>query len=99
MRLFVALEIPAAVRDNLATLIKDLRSLDPKSRWVPPENLHVTLRFIGQAPPDKLDAMRSALGGVRAERAVQMDFPGPGSFPTDKHPRVLWANVHASNPP
>src|SRR5258708_14999783 len=97
MRLCVALEIPAAVRDNLATLIKDLRNLDPKSRWVRPENLHVTLKFIGEAPPGKLDAMRSALGGVRAERAVEMDFRGLGFFPNEKHPRVLWANVEASS--
>src|SRR5258708_20224344 len=96
MRLFVALEIPAAVRDNLATLIKDLRNLDPKSRWVRPENLHVTLKFIGEAPPGKLDAMRSALGGVRAERVVEMDFRGLGLFPNEKHPRVLSANVEAS---
>ncbi len=96
MRLFVALEIPAAVRDNLATLIKDLRNLDPKSRLVRPENLHMTLKFIGEAPPDKLEAMRSALGGVRAERAVEMDFRGLGFFPNEKHPRVLWANVEAT---
>ena len=96
MRLFVALEIPAAVRDNLATLVKDLRNLDAKSRWVRPENLHVTLKFIGEAPPDKLNAMRSALAGFRAGGAVEMDFRGLGFFPNEKHPRVLWANVEAS---
>src|SRR5260370_18706372 len=98
MRLFVALEIPAAVRDNLATLIKDLRNLDPKSRWVRPENLHATLKFIAEAPPAKLDAMRSALGGVPAARVVEMDFRWLGFFPNEKHPRVLCANVEASNP-
>jgi RNA 2',3'-cyclic 3'-phosphodiesterase len=97
MRLFVALEIPAAVRDNLATLIKDLRNLEPKSRWVRPENLHVTLKFIGQAPPDKLEAIRIALGGVRAVQAVELDFRGLGFFPNEKHPRVLWANMEASS--
>src|SRR5260370_10498754 len=97
MRLFVALEIPAAVRDNLATLIKDLRNLDPKSRWVRPENLHATLKFIGEAPPGKLDAMRSALGGVRAERAVAMDFRVLGFFPYDIHPRGLCVNVMPSS--
>jgi 2'-5' RNA ligase len=96
MRLFGALEIPAAVRDNLATLIKELRNLDPKSRWVRPENLHVTLKFIGEAPPDKLNAIRSALGGVRAEHSIGMDFRGLGFFPNEKHPRVLWASAEAS---
>jgi 2'-5' RNA ligase len=96
MRLFVALEIPAAVRDNLATLLKDLCNSDRKSRWVRPENLHVTLKFIGEARADKLNAIRSALGGVRAEQAIKMDFRGLGFFPNEKHPRVLWANMVAS---
>jgi len=53
VRLFVALEIPAAVRDNFAALINDLRAADAsssknKARWVRPENLHVTLKFYRQ---------------------------------------------------
>jgi 2'-5' RNA ligase len=96
VRLFVALEIPAAVRDNLATLIKDLRTSDPKARWVRPENLHVTLKFIGEAPPDKLDAIRSVLSGVCSEQLVELKFRGLGFFPNEKHPRVLWANMDAS---
>jgi 2'-5' RNA ligase len=96
VRLFVALEIPSGVRDNLATLIKDLRTSDPKSRWVRPENLHVTLKFIGEAPPGKLDAIRSVLSGVRSEQPVELHFRGLGFFPNEKHPRVLWANMDAS---
>ncbi len=96
MRLFVALEIPVAVRDNLLTLIKDLRTLDPKPRWVHPENLHVTLKFIGDAPPDKLDAIRSALSSVRTEQPVELNFRGISFFPDEKYPRLLWANMDAS---
>jgi 2'-5' RNA ligase len=96
VRLFVALEIPAAVRDNLATLIRDLRTADPKPRWVRPENLHVTLKFIGEAPPDKLDAIRGALSAVRSEQPVELHFRGLGFFPNEEHPRVLWANMEAS---
>ena len=66
MRLFVALEIPSTVRDDFAALMNDLRALESKSsakkpRWVRPENLHVTLKFIGHVEPEKLDPIRAAL--------------------------------------
>jgi RNA 2',3'-cyclic 3'-phosphodiesterase len=96
VRLFVALEIPAAVRENLATLMKHLRPLAPQSRWVRPENLHVTLKFIGETPSEKLDAIRAALAAVRSSRAVTIDFLGLGFFPNEKHPRVFWAGMEAS---
>ncbi|MFI5059639.1 MAG: RNA 2',3'-cyclic phosphodiesterase [Candidatus Acidiferrales bacterium] len=96
MRLFVALEIPAAVRDNLATLIKELRNSEPKARWVRPESLHVTLKFLGETPSEKLEAIRNALSAVRWEQAVRLDFRGLGFFPNEKCPRVLWAGMDAS---
>src|SRR5258708_11918122 len=89
--------MPGGLRHNPAMLIKGLRNVGPKARWVRPQNLHVTLKFTGEAPPGKLDGMGSAVGGVRAERAVEMDFRGLGFFPNEKHPRVLWANVEASS--
>ena len=96
MRLFVALEIPRAVRDNLATLIKDLRIAAPKARWVRPENIHVTLKFIGEVLPDKLENIRGALSNVRSERSVELNFHGLGYFPNAKRPSVLWAGIDAS---
>ena len=96
MRLFVALEIPRAVRDNLATLIKDLRTAAPKARWVRPENIHLTLKFIGEAPPEKLADICGALSGVRMEREVQLNFRGLGFFPNSKRPSVLWIGIDAS---
>ena len=96
MRLFVALEIPSAVRENLAALLKSLRAASPQTRWVRPESLHVTLKFIGEAPEAKLAAIRSALAGARSDQPVTLDFRGLGFFPNDKHPRVFWAGIEAS---
>lgn len=101
MRLFVALEIPAAVRDNLAALLKDLRDLslqlgDKRGRWVRPENLHVTLKFIGEAADTKLAGIRDALAKIRSEAPVDLQFRGLGYFPNEKHPRVLWVGLNAS---
>jgi 2'-5' RNA ligase len=96
VRLFVALEIPAGVRDNLATLIKELRNSEPKARWVRAENLHVTLKFLGETPSEKLEAIRDTLLGVRSEQTVKLEFRGLGFFPNEKRPRVLWAGMDAS---
>src|ERR1700737_1871671 len=96
MRLFVALEIPSAGRENLAVLLKTLRAVSPQTRWVRPENLHVTLKFIGEVPETKLAAIRSALAGARSDQPVTLDFRGLGFFPNDKHPRVFWAGIEAS---
>ena len=96
MRLFVALEIPSAVREKLAALIEALRAVSPQTRWVRPENLHVTLKFIGEVPEEKLAGIRAALAGIRSDQPCTLDFRGLGFFPNEKQPRVLWVGVEAS---
>ncbi len=96
MRLFVALEIPSAVRENLAALLKSLRAVSPQTRWGRPQNLHVTLKFIGEVPETKLAAIRGALADVRSGQPVTLDFRGLGFFPNERHPRVFWAGIEAS---
>ena len=96
MRLFVALEIPVVVREKLVALLNSLRALSPQTRWVRPENLHVTLKFIGEAPAAKLAEIRSALAGARSDKPITLDFRGLGFFPNEKHPRVFWVGIEAS---
>jgi len=96
MRMFVALEIPSVVRDKLAALLESLRAVSPQTRWVRPENLHVTLKFIGEVAETKLAGIRGALARVRSEQPVALDFHGLGFFPNEKHPRVFWAGIVAS---
>jgi len=96
MRLFVALEIPSAVREKLAELVNSFRAVSPQTRWVRPENLHVTLKFIGEVPETKLAPFQRTLAQVRSAQPVTLDFRGLGFFPNDKHPRVLWAGIESS---
>jgi len=101
LRLFVALESPSAVRENFAALINELRGAEPgsaesKARWVRPENLHVTLKFIGNVDDGKVDAIRGALGEIHAGSAVSLTLGGLGFFPSEKRPRVFWAGMEAS---
>lgn len=101
MRLFVALEIPTEVRDGFGALITELRAADSsfsknRARWVRPENLHVTLKFIGHVDAGKLDAIQAALAEVRVDRQIELRFRGLGFFPNGKRPRVFWAGIEAS---
>ena len=101
MRLFIALEIPSAVRDHLAELIKELQNTGyvgskSEARWVRPENLHVTLKFIGHVDAGKLEPIRNALAQVRSGQPVDLRFRGLGFFPSERRPRVLWAGMEAS---
>jgi len=96
VRLFVALEIPAWVREALAGLINEMRAIAPKVKWVRPENLHVTLKFIGHIAPERLHAINGSLETVRSGAIVTIDFRGLGFFTNEKRAQVLWAGVEAS---
>lgn len=101
MRLFVALEVGTEVRDGLTGLIEELRAVDAaagrsKARWVRAENLHMTLKFIGNVDDGRLPEIREALSEVHPDSVVEMRFRGLGFFPNDRRPRVLWAGIEAS---
>jgi 2'-5' RNA ligase len=101
VRLFVALEMPSAVREHFATFSNELRALESKSsakkpRWVRPENLHVTLKFIGHIDPALLDPIGATLAKLRSDGPVDLRFRGLGFFPNAKRPRVLWVGTAAS---
>jgi 2'-5' RNA ligase len=99
VRLFVALEISSTVRDAFAALTNDLRALESKSsakKPVRPENLHVTLKFIGHIDPALLDPIRATLAKVCSDGPVDLRFRGLGFFPNAKRPHVLWAGTAAS---
>lgn len=96
MRLFVALEIPEDVRRTLEELMAKLRPAAPRARWVRAKNIHVTLKFIGEVSPAKVEPIRSVLSGVRLDAPVSFRFRGLGFFPSEGRPRVFWAGMNAS---
>ncbi|HET6928714.1 MAG TPA: RNA 2',3'-cyclic phosphodiesterase [Candidatus Acidoferrum sp.] len=96
MRLFIAIEIPENIRSAFASLLKDFRAITPQLKWVRSENLHVTLKFLGETDPDKLAPLQDALAAVRSAESVNLEFRGLGFFPNEKRPRVFWAGMQAS---
>lgn len=96
MRLFVALELREDVREKVRELIARLRQASRDARWLQPERMHITLKFIGHVASDQLEPIRAALAPVRSPRPVELRFRGIGFFPNDKRPRVIWCGMEAS---
>jgi len=92
MRIFVALDIEEEIRKRLQHFMAEVRPLAPSARWVSPETLHVTLKFIGEKPEAAVKQIEEALGPINAE-PFQMRFHGAGFFPTAKAARVFWVGI------
>ncbi|HUO59683.1 MAG TPA: RNA 2',3'-cyclic phosphodiesterase [Candidatus Acidoferrales bacterium] len=92
MRLFVALDIDLAIRAELESFVRNLKSQVPDVRFVGPETYHVTLKFLGETT--KLEAIHKQLRTVQAPQ-FQVSFRGTGFFPSAQRPRVFWAGIEA----
>ncbi len=93
MRLFVALDLPETVRQRLAMLQAGL----PNARWIRAENLHVTLRFIGEVEEHRAQDLDSALSRIEAP-AFDLTLVGVDFFGPDRKPQSLLAVVERSDP-
>jgi 2'-5' RNA ligase len=92
-RLFVSLELPELVKQALGFLSSDV----PGARWVEPEQIHLTLRFIGDVDGLGFQDVGDALASVRAA-PFDLVLRGVGHFPPRGEPRMLWAGVEKSEP-
>ena len=94
MRIFVALDIDDAIRERIARFMEGVSGFAPEARWVRPESLHVTLKFIGEKPVEAVDRIKGVLSAVRGE-PMEITFRGHGYFPTVKSARVFWIGIEA----
>lgn len=97
MRLFIALEIPSAVRNKLAPLIGELHSALPGLRWVTEDKFHLTLKFLGETPQEKMETIHPALASVKLARAFSLRCRGLGSFCKRNAPGVVFAQIEDSS--
>jgi 2'-5' RNA ligase len=95
MRLFIAFDIDDGIRERIARFMEGVRGFAPDARWVSPESLHVTLKFIGEQPESAIEPIKQELEGARAA-VVEIMFRGYGFFPTAKSARVFWIGIDAS---
>ena len=94
MRLFVALSIDEKIKDVLKCAAEELRAARAPVRWVKPDGIHLTLKFLGETPDDRTAPLISALEGITpGVYPFPITFSGMGAFPNLSNPRTIWAGV------
>ena len=102
MRTFIAVPFADKIRGAYQTLYERGRSLHPGLRWVAPENLHLTLRFLGETDPERVEPLRTEVGAEVAQyRPFCFTLGNPGHFSGGRGSalRVLWFGVRAGENP
>ncbi len=94
MRLFVGLDLPAEIIGHLSGLIERLR---PSARisWITAANLHITTKFIGWWPDERLEEVKAVLAALPRRAAIPVQIRGLGFFPNARSPRVFWCGIEA----
>lgn len=97
LRAFVAIELPDPLQTGLAAVISTLqKSSPPVVRWVPAENIHLTLKFLGNISTASLnDLQRTLQASVKGLRPFEVQVAGVGAFPKLRTPRVIWSALNA----
>jgi 2'-5' RNA ligase len=94
MRIFIGIDLDPEVRARIERFLEGVEGFASDARWMRPESLHVTLKFIGEQPPEQVEAITDRLRRVDGN-ALEIRVGGYGFFPTAKAPRVFWIGVHA----
>lgn len=91
MRLFIAIEIPGSIKQQIAQIQDQLKKAGADASWTRTEGIHLTLKFLGEVPdmrvPEILSSLQAAATGTAS---FQLSVAGAGAFPNLKAPRVLW---------
>jgi 2'-5' RNA ligase len=98
LRLFFAVPVPGEARDRVGELIdrvqREVGDGTARIRWVRVEGLHLTLRFLGPTPEDRVEPLRAAAEALaRAAAPFEVELSGGGAFPSLARPRSLWVGV------
>src|SRR5439155_23058432 len=94
MRVFIAVELPTEIQRALGDVQRKLRALTDTARWVVPESIHITLKFIGEIPEKRVEGIDAAFTGL-TWKPFTITVRGVGFFPGTRSPRVFWAGMEA----
>lgn len=94
IRCFIAVDIPDSFKEELKDLLVSLKKHGADVKWVKAENLHVTLKFLGDATGLQVEAVKNSLFQiVKGQKRFTVHLSGLGGFPDLKKPRVIWAGM------
>ena len=96
IRVFLAVELPAGVQAALGRYARAAGAVNETVKWIAPPLLHITMRFLGEIPADRvLQVEQAAAAAVVGVEAFDLTLGSPGVFPRERNPRVLWIGVRA----
>jgi len=94
IRSFIAMDLPAAVISQLENTQQELKTFKLRAKWVKPENIHLTLKFLGNIPPGRIDEIAHAMTlAAEGRPALVLALRGIGFFPGIRRARVVWAGL------
>jgi 2'-5' RNA ligase len=99
IRAFVAIDLPDDVRHALVEARSDIAEGFPRNavRWVKPQNIHLTLRFLGNTTLEKLPVFTAGMDDIVGKyQAFDLQLAGVGCFPNARRPRVLWIGIEGA---
>ena len=96
MRIFIGIDLDVEVRARIERFLEGVQGFAPEARWVRPESLHITLKFIGEQPAERVEAITARLQRVDCS-AFEIRSAGYGFFPTAKAPRVFWIGINGGS--
>jgi 2'-5' RNA ligase len=93
-RLFTAINLPPSIREELASLAGRVDRREKEIRWVPPENIHLTLHFLGWVEEETQVQIEQILEHiVPRHRSMQLTLATLGAFPSWQNPRIFWIGI------
>lgn len=94
MRTFIAIALPKNTRDSLAQLQEQLKKTGADVKWVEPENIHLTLKFLGEIDEQKLSRISEVIKDIAGnKKSFSVRISSLGAFPKISSPRVIWAGI------
>jgi RNA 2',3'-cyclic 3'-phosphodiesterase len=94
IRSFIAIEIPDEIKNSIADYIDNLKSIAPKLKWVRKNSLHITLKFLGNQPEQKVENVITTLSPMHNFcRPFDITIINTGAFPNQRKPRVIWLGI------
>ncbi|PIP20527.1 MAG: RNA 2',3'-cyclic phosphodiesterase [Candidatus Omnitrophica bacterium CG23_combo_of_CG06-09_8_20_14_all_40_11] len=94
MRTFIAIELPKEIKDSLSRLQEQLKATHADVKWVAPENIHLTLKFLGEIDDKKLEKIVKIIFDTAREKSkFQLRISSLGAFPKIDFPRIIWVGV------
>ena len=98
IRTFIAVEIPLAIKENIAGLQEKLKREQALIRWVKPGNIHITLKFLGNVEENKIaDIAKAVTVAVNQIKPFLVEIAGVGAFPNYRKPKVVWIGAKSDS--